>query len=111
MFSFSTLFSLAGLLTEAVIFVACIYYMSRAKSTDSWLLFIGSFAGIIVRVFYLILPYLTLYSANSSDYQAMEKYYTLAGLFSFIGYLFYCIGFVLLIQRITGSVTNKPQIL
>jgi hypothetical protein len=108
MFSFSTLFSLAGLLTEGVVFVACIYYMSRVKSTDSRLLFIGSLAGLVVRVFYLALPYLTLYSTNSSDYQAMEKYYTLAGLISFIGYLFYCIGFVLLIQRITGGVANKP---
>jgi hypothetical protein len=107
MFSMNILFSLAGLLTEAVIFVVCVYYMSRTKSTDSRLLLIGSLAGLIVRVFYLAIPYLTLYTTNSSDYQAMEKYYTFAGLFSFVGYLFYCIGFVLLIQRVTGGQTAK----
>jgi hypothetical protein len=81
--------------------------MSKVNSVDSKLLFIGSLASVIVRVFYLVLPYLTLYTANSSDYEAMEKYYTLAGLFSFVGYLFFCIGFVLLIQRITAGTASK----
>lgn len=107
MFSFASLFSFAGLITEIVVFAACVNYMSRSKSTASKLLFFGSLISILVRIFYIALSYFTTVISALSDYSAMGTYYSLAGVFSFAGSLLFCIGFVLLIQQVIGTFHQK----
>jgi hypothetical protein len=106
MYIFSKIFSLAGFFTEIVVFVTCLMYMTRSKTTDSRLLFIGALIGLIVRGFYLTLPYMM--NSTDSGYRPMETFYGLASLFSFVSSVFFCIGLVMLIQRIVKSLPANP---
>jgi ABC-type cobalamin transport system permease subunit len=107
MYIFSKIFSLAGLFTEIVIFVTCLMYMTRSKTTDSRLLFIGALIGLIVRGFYLTLPYMM--TSTDSGYRPIEMFYGFASLFSFVSSLIFCIGLVLLIQRVIKTLPANPS--
>jgi hypothetical protein len=107
MYFFSKIFSVAGLITEIVIFVTCLTYMTRSRTTDSRLLFIGALIGLIVRGFYLTLPYLMV--SSDSGQRPMEMFYGFASLFSFVSSVFFCIGLVLLIQRVVKSLPANPS--
>jgi hypothetical protein len=105
MYFLSKIFSVAGLITEIVIFVTCLTYMTRSKTTDSRLLFIGALIGLIVRGFYLTLPYLMV----SPESRPIEMFYSFASLFSFVSSVFFCIGLVMLIQRVVKSLPANPS--
>lgn len=104
---FGQLLSLAGLITEAVIFVSCLSYLRRLKTVDGQLLFIGSLIGLIVRVFYVVIQYV-IAVGNFSAIQ-IGMYYSIAGMVALVGSVFFCIGLVLLIQRIVKSLPANPS--
>jgi hypothetical protein len=99
--------SLAGLITEVVIFVTCLSYLRRSKTVDSQLLFIGSIVGLIVRVCYVVLQYVI--AAEGSNHIQIGMYYSVASMVSLVGSVFFCIGLVLLIQRLIKSLPANPS--
>jgi hypothetical protein len=99
MSSSQSLLSLVGFIPELIIFIACINFMVQSKSSESKLLFTGALVGMLVRLFYVLIPYLML----TSDYQSTASYYTLAGAIGLIGRVLFCVGLVLLIQRVLGN--------
>lgn len=108
MFSISSLpgyaAAFAGLITEVVIFIGCVMYLSRTKTPDSRLLFIGSLIGLIVRVFYFLMPFLAIYE---SGYESRAIVYGIGSFFSFAGRLLFCIGFLRLVQSLTKKQSSS----
>jgi hypothetical protein len=96
--------SFVGLITEVIVFVGCVMYLSRTKTSDSRLLFIGSLIGLIVRVFYFLIPFLTSYG---SGYDSMSTIIGIGSFLSFVGGLLFCIGFIRLIQSLAKKESSS----
>jgi hypothetical protein len=102
----SALPSIVGVAIEAIILVACFSYLSRAKTTDSKLLFIGSSVGLLVQVSYIVLRYLLMYPASDEVRQSITLYFSIAGFFGLAGSILFCIGFV---QLLKGAVQKHTS--
>jgi hypothetical protein len=103
--SVQMLISIAGFIPELAIFILSIYYMGQSRNSDSKLIFIGTLIGLIVRVGYMVIPYISL--QVSEDYSAMSQFYSMAGFVGLIGSILFCIGFGMMIQRLLGKRTGN----
>lgn len=98
--------SFLAVLPDIVILAMSGLYMSRSKRTDAKLLFSGSLIHFLVRIFYFVIPYITVmrYDDGYSDLQTL---YFIAGAVSFVGSVLFCTGLVMLIQFVLGKLSQQ----
>ena len=98
MYQLQSIVSFLGFLPEFVILIMAGIYMSRSKRNDSKLLFTGSLIHLLVRIFYFVIPFLTMMDYANGGPGDMQNIYFFAGVVTFIGSVIFCIGLVMLIQ-------------
>lgn len=99
---FSILYSLVSIIAPLLIFIAACYYISKKRSTDAILLFLGASIALVLNIIYeIIMPYLV--RVNSLAVTEVTKYYTVLGIIGFIGGLLFAAGLFLLIYNTVNA--------
>jgi predicted permease len=106
MYQLQSALSFLGFLPELVILIMAGLYMTRSKRNDAKLLFTGSVIHLLTRIFYFIIPFLTVMKYDNGDRDYMQNVYFFAGVVTFIGSVIFCIGLVMLIQ---STLRKLPQ--
>ena len=95
--------SFLGLIPELVMLIVTFMYVTKAKSSDSALLFTGSLIHMITRISYMVIPYLTI-MASDTNVMSVQNYYLIPSVLAFIGSVVSCIGLLMLIQKVTANI-------
>jgi hypothetical protein len=85
---------LAGLFPQMLIFIGCIYYISKKSTLEGFLLFGGSLIGIFSNLYFLIVV-----SRMGYNHFVTNIIYTLGT----IGSISFAIGFFLLIHKLVAT--------
>ncbi len=85
---------LAGLFPQVLIFIGCIYYISKNSTLEGFLLFGGSLMGIFSSLYFFIVV-----SGIGYNHFVTNIIYTLGT----IGSISFAIGFFMLIQKLVKS--------
>jgi hypothetical protein len=93
-----SIISFLGFFPDVIVLIMCITYMSKKRTTDSVLLFIGSATHVLIRLFYLVIPYLSMVSDSGTD--SLMGFYTIGSFASLISSIIFCAGIVMLISRV-----------
>lgn len=104
MSSSQSIIGFLGIFPDLLILIICISYLAKARSSDAMLLFIGSLIRVLVRLFYFVMPYFV--SNVDSPADRVREYYSLGNVAALIGSILFCVGFVLLIKRVTSTFTQ-----
>lgn len=92
---FATMISMLSIIAPCIVFGACCYYLSKKTAVEAILMAIGSGLGLLIHVFYLLMPFLM--NSKNLPYTDVSKYYTVAGIISFITSMCFAAGFLILI--------------
>ncbi|MBB4108974.1 MULTISPECIES: hypothetical protein [Pedobacter] len=90
-----TIISMVSIIAPCIILGACCYFLTKKATAEAILMTIGAGTGLIIHLFYLLMPILTSY--KNMPYSNISKYYTVIGVFNFISGLCFAIGFLILI--------------
>jgi len=91
----STLLSLVSIIPSVIIFGTCCYFLAKKNVIEAILMTIGSGIGILIHLFYLLLP--LWISSRNIPYTEVSKYYTLIGIIGALANICFAAGFVILI--------------
>jgi hypothetical protein len=94
-------------LPEIVILAMSAVYMSRSNRLEGKLLFAGSLIHLFVRIFYFVIPYVTVVNYDDGGTNNMQTLYFIAGMITFVGSIVFCIGLVMLVQFALSKL-SKP---
>lgn len=101
LFSFSTFISLVS---PALIFAICLYYLIRTSKTDALFLSVGSGIALIMMAFFSLMPYYM--QSAALDARTVSFYYSIGGIINLIGNIVFIIGLFMLVNRMVAA--HKP---
>jgi len=93
----NVLMSLLSVIAPCLVFGTCCYFLTKKKSVEAVLMTIGSGIGILIHLFYILIPFWI--SSNNIPYTEISKYYTLTGIIGALASLCFAVGFLLLIHN------------
>lgn len=104
----TTLYSLVSIISPLIVFIACIYYISKQVKADSILLLIGSGMSLLLTGFYtFIMPYFM--QSRGLSITETTSYYTIAGIISFFSGICFAVGLFILINNTVNANKSFPN--
>lgn len=101
LFSFSTFISLVS---PALIFAICLYYLIRTSKTDALFLSVGSGIALVMMAFFSLMPYYM--QSAALDARTVSFYYSIGGIINLTGNIVFIIGLFMLVNRMVAA--HKP---
>lgn len=107
MFTLQPVLSFLGFFPDLIVLIVCISYLIKFRNIDGVLLFAGSIIHIIVRIFFAVVPYLSV--VQGSDTNGMMELYAFGNFLSLIGSILFCFGIVMLIRKVMALLTGVTR--
>jgi len=96
---------LIPMIAPLLVFSACVYYLTRVKTTDSILMTVGSGIGVIMTAFFVYMPYYLQSRAESM--MSMSSYYAIGGFVSLVGTVLFTVGLFMLVDKVIKLTAQK----
>lgn len=81
-----------------------ILYLTKSRTTDAVLLLAGSITHIVVRIFFALIPYLSIINDTHTD--GLMGFYMFGNLLSLLASILFCFGIVMLIKRMISMLPD-----
>jgi Na+-transporting NADH:ubiquinone oxidoreductase subunit NqrD len=89
--------SILSLIAPCIVFGTCCYFLAKKNVVEAILMTIGSGIGILIHLFYILLP--LWISSRNIPYTEISKYYTLTGIIGALASLCFAAGFLILVYN------------
>ena len=87
--------SVLSVIAPCIVFGTCCYFSAKKNVVEAILMTIGSGIGILIHLFYILLP--LWISSRNIPYTEISKYYTLTGIIGALANICFAAGFLILI--------------